>query len=85
MQRRDDTINLRIDPALKAAFVAATEGEKRPVAEIIRELMRSYVEKTNRRKFAAEARRQSQLVADSPEESEVMHWIHHVSDIEGWK
>jgi hypothetical protein len=85
MQRRGDTINLRIDAALKAEFIAATEREDKPVAEILRELMRSYVEKAKRRKFAAEARRQSQLIASSAEEAEVMKWIHDVSDVEGWK
>ncbi|MGC2112338.1 MAG: antitoxin MazE-like protein [Candidatus Korobacteraceae bacterium] len=78
-QRKQDTLNLRVDPELKADFVAATESENKPVAEVLRELMRSYVQRARRRKFAAEARRQSRLVADSADEAEVMNWIRDVS------
>ena len=80
MQRRkEDTLNLRVDPALKAEFMAAAEIENKPVAEVLRHFMRSYVERARRRKLAAEARRQSQLVANSADESEVMNWIRDVS------
>jgi hypothetical protein len=41
--------------------------------------MRNYVEESRRRRFAAEARRQSQLVAASRDEAEVMRWIQDVS------
>lgn len=78
-QRKQDTLNLRVDPELKAEFVAATESENKPVAEVFRELMRSYVQGARRRKFAAEAGRQSRLVANSAEEAEVMNWIRDVS------
>jgi hypothetical protein len=77
--RKGDTLNLRVDPALKAEFTAATETENKPVAEVLREFMRSYVQRARRRRFAAEARRQSRLVADSPDEAEVMNWIRDVS------
>ena len=60
-----DTLNLRIDPSLKAEFLALSETENKPVAEILRELMRAYVEHTKSKKFAVEARRQSQLLASS--------------------
>jgi Protein of unknown function (DUF3018) len=85
MARKGETINLRIDPALKAEFMAATKADKKPVAEILRELMNSYIAKSRRKKFTAEARRQSQLIMASPDEAEVMKWIHNVSDVEGWK
>jgi hypothetical protein len=73
----ETTLNLRIDPALKAEFAAAAAD--RPVAEVLRGLMRQYVEETRQRRFAAEARRQSQLIAASEEEAEVMRWIQDVS------
>ncbi len=83
--RKLDTLNLRIDPTLKAEFLAVSETENKPVAEILRDLMRAYVEHAKRRKFTAEARRQSQLLASSSEETEVFRWMQDVSDTEGWK
>jgi hypothetical protein len=41
--------------------------------------MRGYVEEARKRRFAAEARRQSQLIAASEDEAEVMRWIQDVS------
>jgi hypothetical protein len=73
------TFNLRIDAALKAEFTATVDAEDRPAAEVIRALMRRYVEEARRRRFAAEARRQSQLIAQSEDEAEVMRWIQDVS------
>jgi hypothetical protein len=78
-QRKEDTLNLRVDPALKADFMDAAETENKPAAEVLRNLMRAYVQRAKRRRFAAEARRQSQLVATSAEEAEVMNWIRDVS------
>ena len=82
---RESTMNLRIDAALKAEFAAAVEAEDRPAAEVLRALMRGYVEEGRKRRFAAEARRQSQLIAASEEEAEVMRWIQDVSALEGWQ
>jgi antitoxin component of RelBE/YafQ-DinJ toxin-antitoxin module len=76
---RETTLNLRIDAALKAEFVAQVEAEDRPVSEVLRALMRGYVEEARQRRFAAEARRQSQLIAASEDEAEVMRWIQDVS------
>ncbi len=76
---REATLNLRIDAALKSEFVAAVEAEDRPASEVLRMLMRRYVEEARRRHFAAEARRQSQLIAGSEDEAEVMRWIQDVS------
>lgn len=75
----ESTLNLRIDSVLKAEFAEAVEG--RPVAEVLRGLMRQYVEEASRRRFTAEARRQSQLIAASEEEAEVMCWIRDVSAV----
>ena len=79
-RRKEDTLNLRVDPVLKAEFVAATETENKPVAEVLREFMRSYVLRARRRRFAAEARRQSRLVAGSADETEIMNWIRDACD-----
>jgi len=52
------------------------------VAEVLREFMRSYMLRAWRRKFIAEARRQSHLIARSPDEAdeaEVTNWIRDVS------
>ncbi|MGO9325315.1 MAG: antitoxin MazE-like protein [Terracidiphilus sp.] len=76
---KEATLNLRVDAALKAEFVSVVEAEKRPAAEVLRALMRSYVEEARQRRFAAEARRQSQLIAASKDEAEVMRWIEDVS------
>jgi len=78
-RRKEDTLNLRLDPALKAEFVAAAEMEDKPVAEVLREFMRSYVQRARRRRFIAEARKQARLVATSADEAEVMNWIRDVS------
>ena len=76
---KESTLNLRIDAALKQEFVAEVEAEDRPAAEVLRALMRGYVAEARKRRFAAEARRQSQLIAASEEEAEVMRWIQDVS------
>jgi hypothetical protein len=60
---KETSFNLRIDPALKAAFAAATEAEDKPAAQVVRDFMRAYVKHRERRAFEAEARRQSLLVA----------------------
>lgn len=78
-RRKEGTLNLRVDPVLKAEFAAAAEAENKPIAEVLRDFMHSYVQRARRRKFAAEARRQSRLVADSADEAEVMNWIRDVS------
>ncbi len=82
---KEATLNLRIDAVLKAEFSSAVEAEDRPAAEVLRGLMRNYVEESRRRRFAAEARRQSQLIAASEDEAEVMRWIQDVSAAKGGK
>ncbi|MGA2086440.1 MAG: antitoxin MazE-like protein [Terracidiphilus sp.] len=80
---RESTLNLRIDAALKEEFMAQMEAEDRPAAEVLRSLMRGYIEEARKRRFAAEARRQSELIAASEDEAEVMRWIQDVSALEG--
>jgi len=79
---RETTFNLRIDAALKAEFAAAVEAEDRPAAEVLRTLMRGYVDAARKRRFAAEARRQSQMIAEAKDEAEVMRWIQDVSALD---
>jgi hypothetical protein len=61
---KESSFNLRIDPALKAAFTAATEAEDKPAAQVIRDFMRAYVKRSERRAFEADARRQSRAIAE---------------------
>lgn len=79
VQAKGQLLNLRIDPELKAQFAQVAKAENKPIAEALRELMRAYVDAAHQREFAAEARRQSQLVADSPDEIEVLRWMEDVS------
>lgn len=86
---KEESFNFRVDPKLKAEFQAATEAEDKPAAQVLREFMRAYVERGRERAFAAEARRQSRLLAEragdpSSDEADVMRWIEEVSDTEGW-
>jgi len=77
---KETSFNLRIDPALKAAFTAAAEEEDKPAAQIVREFMRDFVKRRERREFEAEARRQSLLIAEvardpNSDEAQVMREI----------
>ena len=56
---KESSFNFRIDPALKAAFTQATEAEDKPAAQVLRDFMRAYVKRRERRAFDTEARRQS--------------------------
>lgn len=78
------TFTLRMDIKLKKEFMSAARAENRPVAEIIRDLMASYVERKKKREFEAEARRQSAIIAGSPGEKRAMQWVEDVADHEGW-
>ena len=77
---KESSFTLRIDPALKASFSAATEAEDKPAAQVVREFMRAYVQQRERRAFEAEARRQSLLLAElardpNSDEAQVMREI----------
>ena len=62
---KDARFNLRIDPALKAAFTAAAEAENKPAAQVVREFMREFVKRRERREFEAEAHRQSLIINEA--------------------
>ena len=84
-----ESFNFRVDPELKAAFTSAVAAEDKPAGQVLRDLMRAYVKDRGERAYAAEAQRQSQLVAEraadpASDEAEVMRWIESVSDTEGW-
>jgi hypothetical protein len=66
---KETSFNLRIDPALKAAFTAATEAEDKPAAQVLREFMRFYVRQRERRVFETEARKQSLAIAERARDS----------------
>lgn len=83
------SFNFRVDSSLKAAFQRATEAEDKPAAQVLRDFMRAYVQRHRQRDFAAEARRQSRLIAaraadPRSDEAEVMRWIEDVSGADGW-
>ena len=84
-----ESFNFRVDPELKAAFTAATAKEDKPAGQVLRDFMRGYVEQQREQGFAAEARRQSRLLAEraadpTSDEAAVMCWMEDVSDTEGW-
>ncbi len=77
---KETSFNLRIDPALKAAFTRATEAEDKPAAQVVRDFMRAYVRARERRAFAVQARRDSLVIkaaASDPnsDEAQVMREI----------
>jgi hypothetical protein len=57
-EAKDETVTFRIAPALKAAFAQIAAQERKPVGQLLRELIRERVEQKRRREFEAEARRQ---------------------------
>ncbi len=79
------TFTFRIDPDLKTEFMAAVEEEQRPVSQVLRDLMATYIERKRRRQFTVEARRQSLVIASTRSERETMDWVNNVADTEGWK
>jgi hypothetical protein len=54
-----ETVTFRVDSVLKTAFAEIAAEESKPVAELLRELVRERVARKARRQFEAEARRQS--------------------------
>lgn len=62
-ETKTETVTFRIDATLKDEFTAIAEAEAKPVGELLRELVRDHIRQRKRRKFEAEARRQSLLIA----------------------
>src|SRR6266498_1789629 len=67
---KEDSFNFRVDSQLKTAFQSATAAEDVPAAQVLRNFMRAYVEKKQRQNFAAEAKRQSALIAAAARDSD---------------
>lgn len=91
---KETSFNLRIDPALKAAFTKATEADDKPAAQVVRDFMRAYVKQRERRAFEAQARRDSLAInkaASDPnsDEAQVMRELVAAMDDpsywEGWE
>jgi len=78
-------LNLRLDPELKEQFAQAARAANKPLAEVLRELMRAYVKVAREREFVREARLQSQTIAGTVDEAEVMRWTEDAASAEGWK
>lgn len=65
-----ETFNFRVDAELKEAFTDATEAADKPAAQVLRDFMRAYVRARQKQTFAAEARRQSRLIAEAAADPE---------------
>ena len=79
-----ESFNFRVDPEPKAAFTAAVAEEDKPAGQVLREFMRAHVARRQERASAAEARRQSRLIAAAAsdpagDEAGVMRWIEDAS------
>ena len=70
---------MRIDPESENQPVAAGREETDSTVEALSQLISAYVAAVDQREFGAQARRQSKLILDSPEETEIWRWIHDVS------
>lgn len=75
-----ETLTFRVEPALKHALVKLASEERKPVGELLRELVRERVERRRRRAFEAEALRQSReaaTVARNPnsDEAAMLRWL----------
>jgi hypothetical protein len=87
---KEASFNLRIDPALKAAFTKATEAEDKPAAQVVRDFMRAYVKQRERRAFEVQARRDSLAVAEAArdpndDEAQIMRELEaHMDDSSAW-
>jgi hypothetical protein len=91
---KETSFNLRIDPALKAAFTRATEAEDKPAAQVVRDFMRAYVRARERHAFAERAKHDALVIkaaaADpNSDEAQVMREIEaemaEPGFWEGWK
>ena len=72
-EAKHEIVTFRIAPRLKAAFAKIAAQERKPVGELLREMIRERVDQKRRREFEAEARRQSRAaaaLADNPDSDE---------------
>jgi prevent-host-death family protein len=57
--RKGDVVTFRVSPSLKTALAKLAEREAKPVGELLRELVRTRLDRTPPADFQAEARRRS--------------------------
>ena len=89
-----ESFNFRVDRDLKAAFTEAAAADDRSAAQVLRQFMRIYVARRERRNFVGEARRQSRAAAvaaldPQSDEAAVMRELeadlNAMSPGEGWR
>jgi hypothetical protein len=89
---KTETVTFRIEAALKDELAVIAETERKPVGELLRDLVRDHIKRRKRREFEAEARRQSLLIAErakdpNSDEAQVMRELDaHFADVmREWK
>lgn len=70
---------MRTDPKSKVRLDSTGLEKTKPTVDALNELIEAYVEAVDQREFGAQARCQSKLILDSPEETEIVRWIKDVS------
>ena len=80
-----DTITIRLERKLKNDFITASRTENRPASEVLRDLMMAYVEDRERKRFEAEAHRESKLIAAAFDKKEVDRFFEETWNLPGWQ
>lgn len=52
VKAKDATLTIKLEQELRDAFVKETELDDRPASQVVRELMRSYIERRRRERTA---------------------------------
>lgn len=86
---KGETVTFRIDPVLKSELTKLAERDAKSLGELMRELAQRRIDDEHHRAFAAEARRQSLLIAacaadPESDEAAVMRWIEENADLGEW-
>ncbi|HWD58592.1 MAG TPA: ribbon-helix-helix protein, CopG family [Stellaceae bacterium] len=91
-ETKTETVTFRLEAALKDEFAEIAEAERKPVGELLRDLVRQHVKQRKRLAFEAEARRQCAVInaaAQDPnsDEARVMREMeaHFVDVMREWK
>ena len=80
-----ETITIRVERTLKDEFISATKTEDRPASEVLRDLMLAYIQDRERKRFEADALRESKLIAASFDEKEVDLLFEETWNLPGWR
>lgn len=75
-----ETLTFRVEPSLKHALIKVASEERKPVGQLLRELVRERVERRRRRAFETEALRQSREAATAArnpnsDEAAMLRWL----------